>query len=300
MNAAELLRAYLRQRRELGEAELLFDALGREAVLDLLQRAGAAGSSNPAPSPDDGARGQTPAPAPAPTDGTFPTPGERAAEAPAPALSQGTSPTPRERAAGAPAPGPQAAAIVTLGGLAELRATALGCPRCALAATRRTVVFGEGDENARLMVVGEAPGAEEDRTGRPFVGRAGKLLDRLLASIGFPREAVYICNVLKCRPPGNRDPQPEEIEACSPYLRRQVELVAPEAILTVGTFPSQTLLGSTEPINRLRGRVHNYLGTPLIPTYHPAALLRNPGWIRPAWEDLQRLRSVIDGDGAHV
>jgi DNA polymerase len=204
--------------------------------------------------------------------------------------------TPRERAADAPAPGPVSPEIVQLGGLAELRATALGCPRCGLARTRRNVVFGEGNESAEVLVVGEAPGADEDRSGRPFVGRAGKLLDLLLASVGFPRESVYICNVLKCRPPANRNPAPEEIEACSPYLRRQVELIGPRVILTVGTFPSQTLLGSQEPISRLRGRVHEYLGTPLIPTFHPAALLRNPGWIRPVWEDLQRLRELLDGE----
>jgi uracil-DNA glycosylase family 4 len=183
---------------------------------------------------------------------------------------------------------------VHLGDLAELRATALGCPRCRLAKTRKQVVFGEGNEQAELVVVGEAPGADEDRTGRPFVGRAGRLLDQLLASAGFPRESVYICNVLKCRPPGNRNPEPEEIEACSPYLRRQLELIAPRAILTVGMFASQTLLGSSGSINSLRGRVHRYGDVPVVPTYHPAALLRNPGWIRPVWEDLQLLRSLLD------
>ena len=280
MNATDLLRAHLRQRRELGDTELLFDSLSHGEVLDLLRAAGAVAR------PDDGPAGASPA-------------GPIAGVEPAPVASGGAETlTRREREAGAPAPGPTADTLVQLGDLAELRATAMGCPRCGLAATRRTVVFGEGDEGARLMVVGEAPGGEEDRTGRPFVGRAGKLLDLLLASVGFPRESVYICNVLKCRPPGNRNPQPEEIEACSPFLRRQVELIAPEVILTVGTFPSQTLLGSSDPINRLRGRVHSYQGTPLIPTYHPAALLRNPGWIRPVWEDLQRLRQLIDGEAA--
>jgi uracil-DNA glycosylase len=144
------------------------------------------------------------------------------------------------------------------------------------------------------MVVGEAPGADEDRTGRPFVGRAGKLLDMLLASIGFPRDTVYICNVLKCRPPQNRNPEPVEVETCSPFLHRQIELIAPEAILAVGAFPAQTLLKTTENISRLRGSVHRYAGLPLIPTYHPAALLRNPSWIRPVWEDLQRLRAALD------
>jgi DNA polymerase len=174
----------------------------------------------------------------------------------------------------------------------------MGCVACGLAGSRTNVVFGEGDPAARLVVVGEAPGADEDRTGRPFVGRAGKLLDTLLASIGFPRSSVYICNVLKCRPPGNRNPLPGEVETCSPFLRRQLELIEPEAILAVGTFPAQTLLGTTDPIGRLRGTVHEYQGIPLVPTYHPAALLRNPAWIRPVWEDLQRLRGMIDGRAA--
>lgn len=189
-----------------------------------------------------------------------------------------------------PAPSP-----ARLASIEQVAASAAACTACGLAGTRSTVVFGDGDPAAELMVVGEAPGAEEDRTGRPFVGRAGKLLDMLLLSVGFPRESVYICNVLKCRPPGNRNPAPEEVHACSPFLRRQVELIGPKAILAVGTFSAQTLLGSTESIGRLRGKVHQYEGIPLVPTYHPAALLRNPAWIRPVWEDLQRLRRLIDG-----
>jgi uracil-DNA glycosylase len=196
--------------------------------------------------------------------------------------------------AGAPPPGPSAAEIVQLGDLAALRTTALGCPRCRLATTRRHVVFGEGNEHAQVVVVGEAPGAEEDRTGRPFVGAAGKLLDLLLASVGFEREMVYICNVLKCRPPGNRNPEPDEVEACSPYLRRQLEMIRPRVILACGTFAAQTLLKTSLPIGRLRGGEHTVQGMPLVPTYHPAALLRNPGWVRATWEDLQRLRRVLD------
>lgn len=202
--------------------------------------------------------------------------------------------TPLEAVADAPAPGATATELVQLGSLDELREIALGCPRCRLAETRTHVVFGEGSPQAQLVVVGEAPGADEDRTGRPFVGRAGKLLDLLLASVGFDRDSVYICNVLKCRPPGNRNPQPEEIAACSPYLARQLELVRPRAILAAGTFAAQTLLGSSTPIGRLRGAAQSYEGVPLVPTYHPAALLRNPSWIRPVWEDLQRLRAIVD------
>jgi DNA polymerase len=145
--------------------------------------------------------------------------------------------------------------------------------------------------------VGEAPGANEDRTGLPFVGRAGKLLDRLLLSVGFPREQVFICNVLKCRPPGNRNPLPAEIETCSPFLLRQVELVQPTVIVAFGTFAAQTLLGVKDSLRHMRGRTHMYRGFPLVVTYHPAALLRNPSWTRPTWRDLQLARKLADGDG---
>jgi uracil-DNA glycosylase len=202
--------------------------------------------------------------------------------------------TPVEARADAPAPGAAAVEIVQIGALDQLRETALGCPRCRLAETRQHVVFGEGSTTADIVVVGEAPGAEEDRTGRPFVGAAGKLLNLLLGSVGFSRDEVYICNVLKCRPPGNRNPQPDEVEACSPYLLRQVELIGPKVILACGTFAAQTLLRTALPIGRLRGGVHEYQGVPLVPTYHPAALLRNPAWVRATWEDLQRLRATLD------
>lgn len=178
-----------------------------------------------------------------------------------------------------------------------LRAEALVCTRCGLCETRTQVVFGEGDRRADLMVVGEAPGSEEDRTGRPFVGAAGRLLDTLLLSAGFRREEVYICNVLKCRPPGNRDPRPEEIRTCAPYLRRQIELVAPRTIVALGRFAAQTLLETDASLTRLRGIEHQYRGIPVLVTYHPAALLRNPAWTRAAWEDLQRLRRIYDGVG---
>jgi DNA polymerase len=180
-------------------------------------------------------------------------------------------------------------------GYEELRELALGCTRCGLASSRTQVVFSDGNPRARLVVVGEAPGANEDRTGLPFVGAAGKLLDLMLASIDLSRrESVYICNVLKCRPPGNRNPQPAEIEACSPYLLRQLELVQPEALLAVGTFAAQLLTSSDAPLGKLRGQVHSYRGIPLVATYHPAALLRNSGWVRATWDDLQLLRQVMD------
>lgn len=177
----------------------------------------------------------------------------------------------------------------------ELREAALGCTRCGLSETRTQVVFSDGVVDARLVVVGEAPGANEDATGIPFVGAAGQYLDLLLASVDLSRQdSVYICNVLKCRPPGNRNPMPDEIEACSPFLKRQLELVAPRALLAVGTFAAQALTGAQKPLGKLRGEVHGYQGIPLVVTYHPAALLRNPGWTRAFWDDLQLLRRVMD------
>jgi len=176
-----------------------------------------------------------------------------------------------------------------------LREVALTCTRCRLARERQQVVFSDGNPDARLMVVGEAPGANEDRTGLPFVGQAGQLLDLMLQAVDLSRrESVYICNVLKCRPPGNRNPMPDEIELCSPYLKRQIALVAPQAILAVGTFAAQLLTGKNDALGRLRGDVYSYEGVPLIVTYHPAALLRNPNWTRATWDDLQLLRQVID------
>ena len=177
-----------------------------------------------------------------------------------------------------------------------VREEALSCTRCGLSRTRTQVVFSDGHPDARLMVVGEAPGANEDATGLPFVGQAGKLLDLMLASVGLSRrDSVYICNVIKCRPPGNRNPDPDEIAACAPFLRRQIELVRPEAILGVGGFAAQWLTGTQQPLGKLRGEVYSYQGAPLVVTYHPAALLRNPGWTRATWDDLQLLRQVMDG-----
>jgi DNA polymerase len=167
-----------------------------------------------------------------------------------------------------------------------------------LHAGRRTVVFGEGSGMAEVVVVGEAPGQEEDRTGRPFVGRAGRLLDLMLMSAGFPREQVYICNVLKCRPPENRNPLPDEMDACtSHWLHGQIELIAPRVLLAVGKFAAQVLAASDESIGRLRGRVFACRGIPLVVTYHPAYLLRSPQMMRTAWEDLQLLRKVLHEHG---
>lgn len=169
------------------------------------------------------------------------------------------------------------------------------CEACSLCKSRNQAVFGVGNPHADLLVVGEAPGEEEDRLGEPFVGRAGKLLDNMLAAIREKRgDRVYIANVLKCRPPGNRNPQPDEITQCSPYLLRQLELIAPKVILASGRFAAQTLLGSTAPISALRGKVHTWRGIPLIVTYHPAYLLRNLPDKNKAWDDLLLLRSILD------
>ena len=181
-----------------------------------------------------------------------------------------------------------------------LRVEVLGCTQCRLAEGRQTVVFGEGDPTADLLVVGEAPGAAEDRTGRPFVGPAGQLLDKMLLAIGFSRAEVFICNVLKCRPPDNRDPLPDEVASCKPYLRRQVEMIEPKVICAFGRFAAQTVLSSDQSLGRLRGVAHDFMGTPVVATYHPAALLRNTKWKRPAWEDLQMLRRIYDDAGGRT
>ena len=179
--------------------------------------------------------------------------------------------------------------------LQVLAETAGRCTLCRLHTTRSTVVFGEGSPTADVVVVGEAPGQEEDRTGRPFVGRAGRLLDLMLLSAGFPRSEVYICNVLKCRPPENRNPQPDEVTPCTTnFLHGQLGAIAPRVLLAVGKFAAQALLESQESIGRMRGRVHAYRGTPLVVTYHPAYLLRSPQMTRVAWQDFQLVRRVLD------
>lgn len=169
------------------------------------------------------------------------------------------------------------------------------CVKCPeLAGKRANVVFGYGNPEAKVVVVGEAPGAEEDKQGKPFVGRAGKLLTDILKAVNFERGEVFICNILKCRPPENRNPLPEEILNCEPYLFKQLELLNPVLILALGTFAAQTLLRSKEPLGKMRGRFHLYKGIKMMVTYHPAALLRNPGWKRPTWEDVQLFRKEYD------
>jgi uracil-DNA glycosylase len=180
--------------------------------------------------------------------------------------------------------------------LAEIRAELEDCRCCGLCRERQKIVFGVGNEQARLVFVGEAPGREEDLQGEPFVGEAGKLLDRIIFAMGLTRDEVYICNVLKCRPPQNRDPLPEEIAICEPFLQRQLQAIQPQVIVTLGKFSGQTLLRSNTPITRLRGQWQEYQGIALMPTFHPAYLLRNPSAKKEVWEDLkqvvQRLRTL--------
>jgi DNA polymerase len=274
-----LLRGYLRTRRSLEDPALILPGRNRRETIEAVRRALEAPAYR-APEGDgerDVSRGTTsdlpPEPPPL-EDG-------------APELDQEE----RDRLSREAT----AEEIRALPDLPTLESVAASCVRCPLHEERQNVVFGEGHPEARVVCVGEAPGRTEDRTGRPFVGPAGQLLDTLLSSAGFRREEVFICNVLKCRPPGNRNPRTEEIQQCSPYLHRQLQLLEPEVVVAFGTFASQTLLDARESLGRLRRQTHLYRDWPLVVTYHPAALLRNPKWTVPAWEDLQKVRRILDG-----
>ena len=178
--------------------------------------------------------------------------------------------------------------------LEELNNAINTCMKCGLGKTRIKFVFGVGNPKADVVVVGEAPGADEDEQGEPFVGRAGQLLNKILEAVQFKREEVFICNILKCRPPNNRDPQADEIDCCEPYLWKQLEIIKPKMILCAGRIAGQSLLKTNSSLSVLRGKVHDYRGIPLMVTYHPAALLRNPNWKRPCWEDMQQFRKLYD------
>ena len=199
-------------------------------------------------------------------------------------------PPPKDARPAAVAAGASAEREAGLGGLRER----LGdCRRCGLAEGRTNIVFGEGAADARLMFVGEGPGHDEDLSGRPFVGAAGQLLDRMIAAIGLARAEVYICNVVKCRPPGNRDPLPDEAATCGQFLRAQIDIVGPEVIVALGRPAAQFLLRTDAPIGALRGRFHDLDGRRLMPTYHPAYLLRNEGAKRSVWEDVKRVMAEM-------
>jgi len=199
-------------------------------------------------------------------------------------LREGATQTPEEPAESAPMTFSRSGTEA----LAAIREDLGDCTRCKLHALgRKQIVFGVGNPTADLMFVGEAPGADEDIQGIPFVGRAGQLLTKMIEAMGFRRDDVYIANVLKCRPPGNRNPEPDEIEQCEPFLFRQLASVEPKVVIALGAFAARTLLKTDAPISRLRGRVHHFRGMKLIPTFHPSFLLRSPGYKREAWEDLK-------------
>lgn len=179
------------------------------------------------------------------------------------------------------------------GSLEQIRSDLGDCRRCGLAEGRRHIVFGDGNPNARLVFVGEGPGADEDRQGLPFVGAAGRLLTKIIEAMKLSRDQVYICNVIKCRPPGNRNPAPDEIRACRPFLERQLAAIRPEVICTLGTFAAQTLLDTTRPVSKLRGRFHTYQNIKVMPTFHPAYLLRNPDQKRAVWEDMKKIMALL-------
>lgn len=184
--------------------------------------------------------------------------------------------------------------------LAELAAQVAGCTACKLHPTRTQTVFGVGDPDAGLVFVGEAPGRNEDEQGEPFVGRAGKLLTDILKAIGFARDDVYICNILKCRPPENRDPEADEVRACEPYLQRQLEILQPRLICCLGRHAAMTLLQTRSSLGAMRESVNFYAGVPVLATYHPAALLRNPHWKRDTWDDVRKLRALHDALAARA
>lgn len=332
MDAKEQLRRYLEQRREMGERELVLDGMSVEDVMRILGAAastrtaepgrarsgGKSGTDTAVPDSSDWrevlrAAGGAPAKAADKPVASAPPPSR---EAPAtPSLPTQEPSTPErfekpaaEQVAAKPPSDPSSPGLVVgtssrelFGGpfaniqtVDEIAATVAKCTRCPLYKTALNPVPGEGSATAELVCVGEAPGQTEDETGRPFVGAAGQLLTKILAAINLRREDVFICNVLKHRPPLNRNPMPQEVEACSPYLVRQLEIIRPKVIVAFGTFAAQTLLDTKLSIGKLRGIVHRYYGIPLVVTYHPAALLRNPAWKRPTWEDVQLARRLLD------
>ena len=320
MDAKDRLRQFLEQRREMGETELILDSMTVDEVMRLVgappgRSAAAAPRAAQAPTEDwraimrasDAARsagspsGVEEAPTAAPAHEAAATPTPLAATAPGAGsnfhipgidIPLGLVVGPTEHDLNNPF-----AALTTL---EELAQTIAKCTRCPLFATATNPVPGQGNPNADLVCVGEAPGANEDLQGLAFVGQAGQLLTKILEAVKLGRDDVFIVNVLKHRPPGNRNPLPLEVEACSPYLVRQLELIRPKVILALGTFAAQTLLNTKLSIGKLRGSVHRYYGIPTIVTYHPAALLRNPAWKRPTWEDVQLARRILDSASAHA
>jgi DNA polymerase len=206
---------------------------------------------------------------------------------------------PREAAGSAAETVAVAGAVAVAGGpvgaagLTVIRAEIGDCQRCRLASGRQNIVFGVGNPQAHLVFVGEAPGADEDQQGEPFVGKAGQLLTKMIEAMGYTRQDVYICNVIKCRPPGNRNPEPDEVERCEPFLKQQLGAIRPRMIVTLGKFAAQCLLRDDTPISRLRGNFRTYEGVPLMPTFHPAYLLRDPSKKKEAWSDLKEVNAAL-------
>jgi uracil-DNA glycosylase len=309
VDAREQLRRYLEQRRDMGERELVLDEMSVEDALRVVAGNAASGkrvdTGGGKREERSGGREERPTRQEPSGDAANDWRAALRATGAEPGLAQSAqaSKPASERRAAAPEPPLPASrfplpaltgGVTQLETLEDIAREVATCTRCPLYKEAKNSVPGEGNAHAQLMCVGEAPGATEDETGRPFVGAAGQLLTKILAAINLPREEVYICNVLKHRPPGNRNPAPDEVTACSPYLIRQIELIKPKVILALGTFAAQTLLNTKTPIGKLRGSVHEYHGVPLVVTYHPAALLRNPGWKRPTWEDVQLARRILD------
>ena len=295
MDGREQLRRYLEQRKESGERELVLDQLNVEEVLKLV---GAVPKTSGSSSDwREVLRGAGAAPETA--GGKREAGIESASEKTETALPAARAPAPDMQGAPGLSVGNDdrelfGSAMASLDSLDAVARSVASCTRCPLYSTATNPVPGQGNPNASLMIVGEAPGATEDEKGLAFVGAAGQLLTKILAAVDLKREDVFICNVLKHRPPGNRNPMPDEVTACTPYLVRQFELIRPKAILALGTFAAQTLLQTKLAIGKLRSQVHRYHGVPLIVTYHPAALLRNPSWKRPTWEDVQLVRRILD------
>ena len=307
MDAEDALRRYLEQRRELGESELVLDSLSVDEAMKLLgaakkakkpaepvsadwRAAVRAAGGAPEARPSVGTPAVPEPPAPRAESAVHVPTTQAAPAAPVTALAD----VPRGLVVGGAARALADDPAAKLATLAEIAGTIAQCRRCSLYATAKNPVPGSGNPNADFMCVGEAPGANEDEQGVPFVGQAGQLLTKILEAIHLGRDDVFIANVLKHRPPGNRNPLPEEVVACSPYLIRQIELIRPKVILALGTFAAQTLLETKLTIGKLRGQIHSYYGVPLVVTYHPAALLRNPAWKRPTWEDVQLARRILD------
>lgn len=278
-------RRYLRIQAELGGSEVI---LGGAPPIEP-----SAPTAASAPEPEPAAPAS--ADAPTATEAVAPAPVAAAAEGDVPKWRRGAPPIPGPGLTVVSEPGSLLGdAISRLESLDAVAGMIAGCRACRLCEGRTHTVPGEGNPAARLLCVGEGPGEQEDRSGRPFVGRAGQLLDDILAAIDLPRPSVFIANIVKCRPPQNRKPLPDEMAACLPYLRRQVALLRPKVILALGATAAEGLLGAKASLGELRKKVHRYDGVPVIVTYHPAALLRNPNWKKPAWDDVRIARQLLD------